>query len=205
MSKRTGMPKAEKIRILSNILYDAKAPFTLKEMEKLGSKQKVVLQSIKDVLQELVDDSLIHLEKIGISNYYWAFPSEAQALKKRKLESLEEDVTVKKAKLAENKKLLETLSVGRDQNEEYVSIHQNHLANLAKLKEIEKELLVYRNNDPEILKELSDMVDTAKNSVNRWTDNTWNCKSYMKKKLGTDPKECDKFLKINPDTFDYID
>jgi hypothetical protein len=27
--------------------------------------------------QTLIDDNLVHCEKIGISNYYWAFPSEA--------------------------------------------------------------------------------------------------------------------------------
>lgn len=32
--------------------------------------------AIKDVLQSLVDDGLVHAEKIGTSNYYWAFPSE---------------------------------------------------------------------------------------------------------------------------------
>ena len=50
------MPKAVKIQILMGILMDNAQPYTLKEMEKLGSKQKVVSQSIKDVLQELVDE-----------------------------------------------------------------------------------------------------------------------------------------------------
>lgn len=35
-------------------------------------------QSVKDVLQSLVDDGLVTVEKIGTSNYYWSFPSDVQ-------------------------------------------------------------------------------------------------------------------------------
>lgn len=35
------------------------------------------LQSVKDVLQSLVDDGLVDSERIGTSNYFWAFPSKA--------------------------------------------------------------------------------------------------------------------------------
>ena len=34
-------------------------------------------QSVKPVLQSLVDDNLVRSERIGTSNYFWAFPSEA--------------------------------------------------------------------------------------------------------------------------------
>lgn len=34
-------------------------------------------QSVKDVLQSLVDDSLVDFDKIGSGNFYWALPSNA--------------------------------------------------------------------------------------------------------------------------------
>lgn len=34
-------------------------------------------QTIKDVLQSLVDDGMVELEKVGAKNFYWAFPSKA--------------------------------------------------------------------------------------------------------------------------------
>ena len=46
-------------------------------MEKLAPKKGVIVQSVKEVLQALVDDSLVHQDKIGISNFFWSFPSEA--------------------------------------------------------------------------------------------------------------------------------
>lgn len=49
--------------------------------------------SVKEVLQSLVDDSMVDCERIGTSNYYWAFPSKALHARKRKLEALNSQVS----------------------------------------------------------------------------------------------------------------
>lgn len=50
----------------------------MKELEKTLPKAKgIVSQSVKEVLQSLVDDRLVQGEKIGTSNYFWSFPSTA--------------------------------------------------------------------------------------------------------------------------------
>ena len=41
------------------------------DVEKLAAKEGVVLQSVKEVLQGLVDDELVHMDRIGASNYFW--------------------------------------------------------------------------------------------------------------------------------------
>lgn len=41
--------------------------FQLKELEKMGPKKGVISQSVKDVIQSLVDDDLVAKDKIGIS------------------------------------------------------------------------------------------------------------------------------------------
>ena len=33
--------------------------------------------SVKEILQSLVDDDLVDSDRIGTSNYFWAFPSKA--------------------------------------------------------------------------------------------------------------------------------
>ena len=50
---------------------------TAQDVEKLAPKKGVIVQSVKEVLQALVDDSVLHQDKIGISNFFWSFPSEA--------------------------------------------------------------------------------------------------------------------------------
>lgn len=39
----------------------------LKELEKLGPRKGVISQSVKDVVQSLVDDDLVSKDKIGTS------------------------------------------------------------------------------------------------------------------------------------------
>lgn len=36
-----------------------------------------VTQTVKDVLQTLVDDGIVDFDKIGSQNFFWAFPSKA--------------------------------------------------------------------------------------------------------------------------------
>ena len=71
------------------LFYDKKDFFLLKELEKIAFKEKgIVSQSVKDVVQSLVDDDMINSDKIGSSVYFWAFPSNASVTKKRKLAEL---------------------------------------------------------------------------------------------------------------------
>lgn len=35
------------------------------------------MQSVKEVVQSLVDDGLVDTDRIGTSNYFWSFPSKA--------------------------------------------------------------------------------------------------------------------------------
>lgn len=63
---------------MCDFFYEKKDFFQLKELEKMLPKEKgIVAQTVKDVLQSLVDDHLVMAEKIGTSNYFWSFPSTA--------------------------------------------------------------------------------------------------------------------------------
>lgn len=45
------------------------------ELEKIAPKEKgITAQSVKEVIQALVDDHLVDSEKIGTSIYFWSFP-----------------------------------------------------------------------------------------------------------------------------------
>lgn len=49
--------------------------FNYQELEKIAPKEKqIVAQSVKDVIQNLVDDGLVDTDKVGTSVYYWSFP-----------------------------------------------------------------------------------------------------------------------------------
>jgi hypothetical protein len=57
----------DKRQAMLGIFRETKEVFNLKELEKLGTKEGVVTQTIKDVVQGLRDDSLIDSDKIGRS------------------------------------------------------------------------------------------------------------------------------------------
>ena len=63
---KKGLSLEEKRKKMLEILYETKDFFLLKELEKIAPKQKgIIAQSVKDVLQSLVDDNLVDTDKIG--------------------------------------------------------------------------------------------------------------------------------------------
>ncbi|KAI0276616.1 Mnd1 family-domain-containing protein [Russula aff. rugulosa BPL654] len=67
-----GLSAEDKRIKLLEIFHETKDFFQLKELEKLGPKTKgIVSQSVKEVLQSLVDDNLVQMDKIGSSNCRW--------------------------------------------------------------------------------------------------------------------------------------
>ena len=64
--------------VIVSYIFSQKDFFQLKDLEKLCPKEKgITSQSVKEVLQSLVDDSMVDTDKIGTSIYFWAFPSKA--------------------------------------------------------------------------------------------------------------------------------
>ena len=75
------------------IFYETKDVFLLKDIEKIAPKTKgITSMSVKDVLTSLVDDGLVDTDKIGTSVYFWAFPSKATQVRKRKIETSTENL-----------------------------------------------------------------------------------------------------------------
>ena len=75
MKKKKGLSLDDKRQKLLEVYYSHKSVLNLKEVEKYGAKKGVVLQTIKDVNQSLIDDNLVETDKIGIGAFFWALPS----------------------------------------------------------------------------------------------------------------------------------
>ena len=75
MSKRKRVTADEKRTRMLNFFHEKREFYTLKELETIIPKEcGVIQQAVKDVLQALVDDGLVHSDKIGTSVYFWSFP-----------------------------------------------------------------------------------------------------------------------------------
>ncbi|XP_022691917.1 meiotic nuclear division protein 1 homolog [Varroa jacobsoni] len=193
MSKRKGMSLEEKRQKVLSVFHERKEVFPLKDVESISSKEKgVVLQTVKDVLKGLVDDGLVDSDKIGTSIYFWAFPSKdygggpylttmalmrALAEEQKKLDlsgSATPDMLLNLSKYAEQQRLL-----------------------TQKLRNIEQ-------NDPITIQRLQEDLAEIKAATNRWTDNIFTLRSWIRHRSGMTDADIERAFEI-PIELDYVE
>ncbi|XP_054340812.1 meiotic nuclear division protein 1 homolog isoform X4 [Pongo pygmaeus] len=218
MSKKKGLSAEEKRTRMMEIFFETKDVFQLKDLEKIAPKEKgITAMSVKEVLQSLVDDGMVDCERIGTSNYYWAFPSKALHARKHKLEVLESQVTFLhphmkcKMELSEGsqkhaslQKSIEKAKIGRCETEERTRLAKELSSLRDQREQLKAEVEKYKDCDPQVMEEIRQANKVAKEAANRWTDNIFAIKSWAKRKFGFEGNKIDKTFGI-PEDFDYID
>jgi len=206
MSKKRGLSLDEKRSRMLDIFYEKKDFFLLKELERIAPKEKgIISQSVKDVVMSLVNDDLVDSEKIGTSVYFWAFPSKATANRKRKLSDLNEKIAKSSKSYIDTMGNINKASEGRENSDE----RNTYLSKLNALKdrkiEIESKLQMYRDCDPEVLKEMQREIIQSNQASNRWTDNIYSLHSWIEQKFPSiSINDLDKQFGI-PEDLDYIE
>uniref|UniRef100_A0A3Q0S2E1 Meiotic nuclear division protein 1 homolog n=1 Tax=Amphilophus citrinellus TaxID=61819 RepID=A0A3Q0S2E1_AMPCI len=204
-SKKKGLSLEEKRTRMMEIFFESKDVFQLKDIEKIAPKSKgIAPMTVKEVLQSLVDDNMVDCERVGTSNYYWAFPSKALHARKHKLEELQKQISEAKQRKASLEKAVEKAKVGRQDTKERSSLLKELRALREERTQLQAELEKYRECDPEVVKEMKKSNVIAKEAVSRWTDNVFAIKSWTKKKFAFDDSRIDKAFGI-PEGFDYMD
>ena len=205
MAKRKGVSADEKRTRMLDIFYEKKEFFQLKELEKIGPKEKgIIAQSVKDVVKSLVDDNLVETDKIGTSVYFWAFPSKATQVKKRKLQELQNEFEAVKNKLKVSRERVIAAKVGREETEKRIKLLPRLQAMKVDEEKITLEIQKYRDSDPEMLEKLKNEIQMAKDAANRWTDGIFTTKSWCKQKFNIEESALDKQFNI-PADLDYMD
>ncbi|XP_025005349.1 meiotic nuclear division protein 1 homolog isoform X9 [Gallus gallus] len=225
MSKKKGLSFEEKRARMMEIFFETKDVFQLKDIEKIASKDKgITSMSVKEVLQSLVDDGMVDTDRIGTSNYFWAFPSKALHARKRKLEELQtqECFEVRSlyafcqfhlifsvfAETSQKKEILqkgmEKSKIGRENTAERAALMKELAALQQKKEQLKAEIEKYKEYDPDVVEEMRQTSKVAKEAANRWTDNIFAIKSWAKRKFGFEESRIDKSFGI-PEDFDYID
>ncbi|XP_041789927.1 meiotic nuclear division protein 1 homolog [Chelmon rostratus] len=205
MSRKKGLSLEEKRTRMMEIFFETKDVFQLKDIEKIAPKTKgIAPMTVKDVLQSLVDDNMVDCERVGTSNYYWAFPSKALHARKHKLEELQKQNSQAKQRKASLESAVEKAKVGRQDTEERSSLLKELKALREERAQLQAELDKYRECDPEVIEEMRKSNTVAKDAVSRWTDNVFSIKSWTKKKFAFDDSHINKAFGI-PEDFDYMD
>lgn len=205
MSKKRGLSVDEKRTRMMEFFFEKKDFFQLKELEKQCQKEKgITSMSVKDILTSLVDDGMVDTEKIGTSVYFWAFPSKASQNRKRKIGTLSEQMeeVKKKRKTAESE--IAQASMGREDTDDRETILAELSEKQSECERLKHEVEKYRECDPEVMEAMKVETCTAKEAANRWTDNVFSLKSWIKNKFNFEDNVLDKQFDI-PEEFDYLD
>ncbi|KAL8189042.1 hypothetical protein R6Q57_029303 [Mikania cordata] len=127
MSKKRGLSLEEKREKMLQIFYDSQDFYLLKELEKLGPRKGVISQSVKDVVQSLVDDDLVSKDKIGTSVYFWSLPSCAGNQLRNISKKLESELESSKKRHVELVEQCESLKKGREDSRKLLGLPLKHL------------------------------------------------------------------------------
>lgn len=173
-------------------------------MEKIAPKEKgITAQTVKEVLSALEADQEVRQEKIGISNFFWYFPSDDVKKREKQQTKLGSQVESLKRKRSELQDEIKNAQVGREEN-------SDRKTKLAKLNEsqqqfnnLRKRLAELAENDPALVDALKSDAKTAKQAANRWTDNVFALKSFAMRNFGMSEEDFNQMFEL-PSNFDYV-
>jgi len=204
MASKKGLSSEEKRKRMLEFFFEKQDFFQLKDVEKLCSQEKgITVQTIKDILTSLVDDGLVESEKIGTSVYFWALPSRALQKRQDTIRKLENDLENEKNKnkvLKEKQEKQSGIEVNEDKNKELQVEYDKLIKQRAALL---KELDSYKENDPEACQKMENNIKVAKEACNRWIENIYSLKSWLKNKFRVSEDVIDKQFEI-PSDLDYV-
>ncbi|KAK8861712.1 hypothetical protein IAR55_002535 [Kwoniella newhampshirensis] len=167
MSKR-GLSMEEKKTKMLEIFHESAEFYSLKELEKIAP----MVQSVKEVVDDLVGDGLVNMDKIGTGNYFWSLPSAAGATKHVILSKATRELESVNVKINETTAALKEAEKGREDTPE----RRNLLSDLEGLnqtaQDLKAELAAFGAADPVRYERKKEAIKVCKDAAVRWTDNT---------------------------------
>lgn len=198
----TRMMSDQKKTILLDIVRNSKTFFKLSELESLGSKRGIVQNTIKDILQQLVDDGLLMSEKVGVSNLYWSFGSDEVQRKSLKLNRLKSECKEAAAEIKTKKTYVEKARACKEYTEERRELEEK----LKDLKGVEenqrKELELFAETDPTVYDKLIAEKASMIEECNKIIDDIFVAQEYICNKFSMEKAEFNTSFGI-PQDLDY--
>eukprot|EP00940_MAST-03C_sp_MAST-3C-sp2_P000165 g165.t1 len=136
------------------IALSQRTVYKLKELEKIGSKAGVVEQTIKDVLQSLVDDNLVNQDKVGSINVFYSFASAQMVRRQKEVEKLKAEAENLEAEIKRTEEVIDILEKERVQTKKRAADLASLQSTRAKKAKLTEEHDTWKENDPSILEAL---------------------------------------------------
>ncbi|CAG7820536.1 unnamed protein product [Allacma fusca] len=132
--------------------------------------------------------------------------SKASQARKRKLEELEGKLQSIKGKEFEVQSQVKRVKLSRTEDD--ADELERLVSKISELKKRKEELAVlnaqYQDSDPEVIAKEKLDINIARDAANRWTDNIFAVKSWIKNKFGMEEATINKQFEISPE-LDYIE
>lgn len=202
---RKGVSYEEKRKRTMDFLMEKRDFFMLRELEKMLPKEKgIVSQTVKDIVQSLVDDRLITCEKVGQSNFIYSFPSTALKCRVAKRDGLNAELEKLKALEVEMTRQETQALIGREESSGRTALAAE-LAELEKATKImQEELESFREMDPDLFDERRKSMLMTKEACNRWTDNIYTLQSHCVGTFGVSRSDFSTSFEI-PEDLEYVE
>lgn len=150
--------------------------------------QGVVIQTVKDVNQSLIDDGLVCTDKIGAANFFWSFPAKVYQDKLFQKENLSQNLQAATKRCDEIEGQIENAKLDRKSSDRPLKIKRlNEL--YAEEKEVDAVIEENKFNDPAEIGRIKNEIHSIVDCINRWTDNTFAVKKFLVKKANRSGKE----------------
>ncbi|KAA8499187.1 Meiotic nuclear division protein 1-like [Porphyridium purpureum] len=205
MSKRKALSFDEKREKMLEIFTETSEFFTLKELEKIAPKRKgIVSQTVKEVLQSLVDDDMVSSDKCGVQTVFWCLPSESVQKKRARLSKLDETIAAKAAALEKMTAEQELLAKGREQSDTRDAVIQELEVKRQHVADMRAQLGQFAACDPETFAEMKSGLEVCVEAVNRWVDNISTLRSFANNTMGVSNEEFNSAFDL-PADLDYVE
>ncbi|KAF7682724.1 Meiotic nuclear division protein 1 like protein [Astathelohania contejeani] len=201
MSKR--LTQEDKRRMILEIFHKSNDFYQLKEIEKMGYKLKgIPINTIKDILQSLIDDDLVRCEKLGTSNYYWSFPSHSKILAKHAAEKMVTENESMQHELARLNELIESEAKERPEEGREILIERWN-GYKKKIDEIKSQISEYKTCDPDLYDQIKKDISSLTANINKITDDIFILQTFAINKFSVAKSDFNLNFGIS-DEMDYI-
>lgn len=197
------MSRDDKLINMQRLMMESKDVWTLKDLEKECPKRGITAMSVKDVLQELVDNDMVSFDKIGSGNFYWCFPSDAYNKRQVAIDTLSASISSMESEIASLEAQIAELEPGREDSEERTRLDSEVSEIQKQLDEVQLISQSYEALNPESIRKAQRHAEIALEAANRWTDNIFTIKSWCVKKFNLPGSQFDKNFQLD-ESFDYF-
>jgi hypothetical protein len=169
---------------------------SIKELEKaLPSVGSINGMQVKEYVQAMLDENEIRVEKIGIGNWYWSFPSEDALRKEETLGRVQAECERAIAGVKELTKLLKEAEKERAEDDDMMvdgeGTGRKELLNKnEQLKHqtevLQTELSSYSENDPVEVDRQKERIAVLQKDAEKYSDQIQDMESWIRSNMGAD-------------------